>query len=233
MSPVRAAVGCVFPKVIRQDSRYLPAYGSASTAAKPLAAIYLVLPKLIAVLGEWPRLSTLNPIWFTVALAAEIASFTCNFALQRLALGTRGWFAEVTAGLAGNAVTRSGEVAKTTAHADEPRGEDDGHPAEADADAVVDVGQGIEPAQPDDQQTGYRQGQKECCAQGRVYLRLPAAQVFPVPVHAFSAQRTCTPGQRRKSRLPAGSGRRVHASPPASASSSPLRQVVGPALRMA
>ena len=34
--PVPAAVGCVFPKVIQQDSRYLPAYGSANTAAKPL-----------------------------------------------------------------------------------------------------------------------------------------------------------------------------------------------------
>ena len=71
------------------------------------AGIYLVLPKLIAVLGAWPRLSTLNPVWFTVALAAEIVSFICNFALQRLALRTRGWFAVVTAGLAGNAVTNS------------------------------------------------------------------------------------------------------------------------------
>jgi len=71
------------------------------------AAIYLVLPALIKVLGEWPRLSALNPIWFTVALAAEIVAFTCNFALQRLALRTRGWFAVVTAGLAGNAVTNS------------------------------------------------------------------------------------------------------------------------------
>ena len=43
-------------------------------------AIYLVLPKLIAVLGAWPRLSTLNPAWFAVALAAELLSFTCNFA---------------------------------------------------------------------------------------------------------------------------------------------------------
>jgi uncharacterized protein (TIRG00374 family) len=71
------------------------------------AAIYLVLPKLIAVLGAWPRLSTLNPAWFMVCLAAELVSFTCNFALQRLALRTRGWFAVVTAGLAGNAVTNS------------------------------------------------------------------------------------------------------------------------------
>ena len=71
------------------------------------AAIYLVLPKLAAVLGSWPRLSTLSPIWFTAAIAAELASFACNFALQRLALQTKGWFAVVTAGLAGNAVTNS------------------------------------------------------------------------------------------------------------------------------
>jgi uncharacterized protein (TIRG00374 family) len=70
-------------------------------------AIYLVLPSLIAVLGSWPRLSALSPIWFTAALAAELASFTCNFALQRLALRTKGWFAVVTAGLTGNAVTNS------------------------------------------------------------------------------------------------------------------------------
>ena len=71
------------------------------------AAIYLVLPKLAAVLGSWPRLSTLSPVWFSVAVAAELASFTCNFALQRLALRTSGWFAVITAGLAGNAVTDS------------------------------------------------------------------------------------------------------------------------------
>ena len=70
-------------------------------------AIYLVLPSLIAVLGAWPRLATLNRVWFTVAIAAELISFTCNFGLQRLALRTRGWFAVVTAGLAGNAVTGS------------------------------------------------------------------------------------------------------------------------------
>ena len=70
-------------------------------------AIYLVLPKLMAVLAAWPRLSTLNPAWFTVCLAAELASFTCNFALQRLALRTKNWFPVATAGLAGNAVTNT------------------------------------------------------------------------------------------------------------------------------
>src|SRR5271165_5807021 len=71
------------------------------------AGIYLVLPKLMAVLGAWPRLATLNPAWFTACLAAELVSFTCNFDLQRLALRTKGWFPVVTAGLAGNAVTNS------------------------------------------------------------------------------------------------------------------------------
>jgi hypothetical protein len=64
------------------------------------AAIYLVLPKLIAVLGAWPRLSTLNPAWFTACLAAELVSFACNFALQRLALRAKNWFPVITAGWA-------------------------------------------------------------------------------------------------------------------------------------
>ena len=68
-------------------------------------AIYLVLPSLTEVLASWPRLSTLEPAWTAAAVAAELASFTCYFALQRLALQTRSWFAVVTAGLAGNAVT--------------------------------------------------------------------------------------------------------------------------------
>ena len=66
-----------------------------------------MLLSLIAVLGAWPRLSTLSPAWFAVAIAAELVSFICNFALQRLALRTRGWFAVITAGLTGNTVTDS------------------------------------------------------------------------------------------------------------------------------
>src|SRR5208282_91814 len=40
-------------------------------------------------------------------LAAELVSFTCNFALQRLAVRTEEWFSVVTAGLTGNTVTSS------------------------------------------------------------------------------------------------------------------------------
>ncbi len=70
-------------------------------------AIYALFPAIAKVLGAWPRLSMLHPIWFAVALAAEVASFISNFGLQRLALRARGWFAVVTAGLAGNSVTNS------------------------------------------------------------------------------------------------------------------------------
>ena len=38
-------------------------------------------------------------------MAAEIAHFTCTFALQRLALRTRAWFPVITSQLAGNAIT--------------------------------------------------------------------------------------------------------------------------------
>src|SRR5215813_5222469 len=68
-------------------------------------AVYLVLPGLTEVLASWPRLSTLEPAWSAAAVAAEIASWTCYFALQRLALQTRSWFAVVTAGLAGNSIS--------------------------------------------------------------------------------------------------------------------------------
>jgi uncharacterized protein (TIRG00374 family) len=67
--------------------------------------IYLLLPKLTRVLAAWPRLAGLAPAWMVLALAAEVASFTCYFGLQRLALRTSAWFAVVTAGLTGNAVS--------------------------------------------------------------------------------------------------------------------------------
>jgi len=68
-------------------------------------AIYLVFPAITEVLASWPRLSTLDPRWFAVAIAAEVGHFCCTFTLQRLALRTRAWFPVITSQLAGNAVT--------------------------------------------------------------------------------------------------------------------------------
>src|ERR1700760_4969095 len=68
-------------------------------------AIYLVFPAITEVLASWPRLSTLNPWWFTAAVGAQVAHFTCTIALQRLALRTKAWFPVITSQLASNAIT--------------------------------------------------------------------------------------------------------------------------------
>ncbi|MHB1517982.1 MAG: lysylphosphatidylglycerol synthase transmembrane domain-containing protein [Acidimicrobiales bacterium] len=67
--------------------------------------LYLVLPELIAVFHSFPRLVTLNLLWFIPALVAEIAHFACTFSLQRIALRTKAWFSVVTAQLAGNSIS--------------------------------------------------------------------------------------------------------------------------------
>ena len=77
-------------------------------------ALYLVFPAITEVLASWPRLSTLNPWWFAVAVGAETAHFACTFALQRLALRTRAWFPVVTSQLAGNAITLGLALMATT-----------------------------------------------------------------------------------------------------------------------
>jgi uncharacterized protein (TIRG00374 family) len=68
-------------------------------------ALYVVLPELARVWASWPRLTELSPWWFAGTVVAEAVSFACTFGLQRLCLGTKSWFAVVTAGLTGNAVT--------------------------------------------------------------------------------------------------------------------------------
>jgi uncharacterized membrane protein YbhN (UPF0104 family) len=77
----------------------------AALAVVAGVAIYLVFPAITEVLASWPRLSTLNPWWLFAAIGAEVAHFACTFALQRMALQTKGWFPVVTSQLAGNAIT--------------------------------------------------------------------------------------------------------------------------------
>jgi len=68
-------------------------------------ALYLVAPSILSVFHSWPRLATLNLLWFVPAVVAEGAHFACTFSLQRIALRTRAWFAVITAQLAGNAIS--------------------------------------------------------------------------------------------------------------------------------
>ena len=67
--------------------------------------LYFVAPSVLAVFHSWPRLATLNLLWFIPAIVAEGGHFACTFALQRIALRTKAWFAVITAQLAGNAIS--------------------------------------------------------------------------------------------------------------------------------
>ena len=68
-------------------------------------AIYLAFPSLVAVFGSWPKLASLQPIWFGFAILAEAAHFFCTIWLQRIALRTKAWFSVATSMLAGNAIS--------------------------------------------------------------------------------------------------------------------------------
>jgi uncharacterized protein (TIRG00374 family) len=68
-------------------------------------ALYLLLPALLRVFTSFPRLFSLNPAWFALAIGAELGHFVCTFALQRLALRTKEWFAVSTSVLVSNGIT--------------------------------------------------------------------------------------------------------------------------------
>jgi uncharacterized protein (TIRG00374 family) len=70
-------------------------------------ALYFVFPAFLRVLSAWPHLAALEPWWFVGCLIAEISSFFCGMMLLRLLLRTTEWFAIITAGLTGNAVTNT------------------------------------------------------------------------------------------------------------------------------
>jgi len=68
-------------------------------------AIYLAFPSLVAVFGSWPKLASLQPLWFGAAVLAEAAHFACTIWLQRIALQTKAWFSVATSQLTGNAIS--------------------------------------------------------------------------------------------------------------------------------
>ena len=67
--------------------------------------IYLVFPSLTEVFSSWPKLTSLDPVWFAFAVILQVAQFACTIALQRIALQTKAWFSVATSQLAGNAIS--------------------------------------------------------------------------------------------------------------------------------
>src|ERR1700722_6500681 len=67
--------------------------------------LYLLFPSLAAVFDAFPKLTSLDPIWFTLALPLQVAPFTCPSALQRIARRTTAWYSVTTSQLSGNAIS--------------------------------------------------------------------------------------------------------------------------------
>ncbi len=67
--------------------------------------IYLLFPTLAAVFDSFPKLRQLSPLWFAIALVAQVAHFSCTIALQRIALRTKAWYSVATSQLTGNAIS--------------------------------------------------------------------------------------------------------------------------------
>jgi uncharacterized protein (TIRG00374 family) len=67
--------------------------------------LYIVLPQLLQVWEQIPRLTTIK-WWFVVILPLEAGSFACQWKLTRTALPQVSWFVAATAQLSSNAVAK-------------------------------------------------------------------------------------------------------------------------------
>jgi len=70
-------------------------------------SLYVVLPGLIRLFGDIPRLRSVFPLWFVPIFVLEALSFVSIWALLRIALRTDDWFDVATAQLTGNALSRA------------------------------------------------------------------------------------------------------------------------------
>jgi uncharacterized protein (TIRG00374 family) len=69
-------------------------------------SLYLLLPSLLTVFGQWRSLSHLDWPFAALVLVFEVAAYVCIWELDRIALRTKAWFPVVTAQLSANAVGR-------------------------------------------------------------------------------------------------------------------------------
>jgi uncharacterized protein (TIRG00374 family) len=79
---------------------------SALLLAVTAVSLYLLLPSLLSVFSSWRSLTHLDWPFAVLVLLFEIASSVCLWELDRIALGSSGWFSIACAQLAGNAVGR-------------------------------------------------------------------------------------------------------------------------------
>ena len=66
-------------------------------------SLYLLLPQILDVFSSWPALRGIKLVWLALAVFFEAMAFVALWTLQRIAVGTRSWFAVGTSQLAANA----------------------------------------------------------------------------------------------------------------------------------
>ena len=69
-------------------------------------SFHVVAPSIVEVLGSWPRVSSVAPLWLVIIVACEALSFGSAITLQRIALRTDAWFPVATSQLSGNAMSQ-------------------------------------------------------------------------------------------------------------------------------
>ena len=69
-------------------------------------AIYLLLPSLLSVFGQWRSLSHLDWPFALLTVACEITAYVCVWQLDRIALRTKEWFPVIAAQLSANTAGR-------------------------------------------------------------------------------------------------------------------------------
>ena len=72
-----------------------------------LIGLYVVWPSLVAVFGSFDELKHVNPVWFVVMAALEVASFVCIWALIGLCIGSSRYFLIGSSQLVGNSISKT------------------------------------------------------------------------------------------------------------------------------
>jgi uncharacterized protein (TIRG00374 family) len=69
-------------------------------------SLYLVAPGMLELLSSWRDLDEVGPGWLLAMTLLQAAALVCLWALQRVALHTRDWYAVATSQLAGGAISK-------------------------------------------------------------------------------------------------------------------------------
>jgi uncharacterized protein (TIRG00374 family) len=86
---------------------------SASTLARrgvlmaiSAVSLYLLAPALLQVFGAYDKLDEFNPLWWIAMVALQIGSYSCMWAVQKIAMRAEQWGPVITSQLASNSFGR-------------------------------------------------------------------------------------------------------------------------------